>query len=180
MKIFLTGGTGFIGKSLIRTLVQRGWKVISLVRNPNGAEAKAIQALGTQLVRGDVTDRESMRETMKGVDVVIHNAGWYKFGITKQDHDTMRAINVHGTENTLGLAIELGVSKVVYTSTILAFGQTGDLVADESFQRCTPLSPVMSRPRRKHIRSLWSYSSGVRLSSLLALLPSLDLAIIRA
>jgi nucleoside-diphosphate-sugar epimerase len=78
-----------------------------------------------------------MRETMKEVDVVIHNAGWYKFGITKQDRDTMRAINVHGTENTLGLAIELGISKIVYTSTILAFGQTGDIVADESFQRYT-------------------------------------------
>jgi dihydroflavonol-4-reductase len=137
MNIFLTGGTGFIGLPLTLTLIQRGWKVIALVRNPNSAEAKAIQALGAQLVRGDVTDRESMREAMTGVDVVIHNAGWYKFGITKQAHDTMRAINVHGTEYTLGLAVELGISKIVYTSTILAFGQTGDLVADESFQRRT-------------------------------------------
>jgi dihydroflavonol-4-reductase len=138
MKIFLTGGTGFIGLPLTRTLIQRGWKVIALVRNPTSAEAKAIQTLGAQLVRGDVTDRESMREAMTGVDTVIHNAGWYKFGITKQEHDTMRAINVHGTENTLRLAIELGISKIVYTSTMVAFGQTGDLVADESFQRCTP------------------------------------------
>jgi dihydroflavonol-4-reductase len=138
MKIFLTGGTGFIGVPLTRTLLQRGWKVVALVRKPDGAEAKAIQALGAQLVRGDVTDRESMRGAMTGADVVIHNAGWYKFGISKQEQDTMRAINVRGTENTLGLAVELGVAKIVYTSTILAFGQTGDLVVDESFQRRTP------------------------------------------
>ncbi len=147
MKIFLTGGTGFIGLPLTRTLIQRGWKVIALVRNPTSAEAKAIQTLGAQLVRGDVTDRESMREAMTGVDTVIHNAGWYKFGITKQAHDTMRAINVYGTENTLGLAIELGISKIVYTSTILAFGQTGDLVADESFQRRTPPQSCYERTK---------------------------------
>lgn len=138
MKVFLTGGTGFIGQPLTRTLIQRGWNVVALVRRPDSAEAKAIQAMGVQLVRGDVTDRESMRKAMTGTDVVIHNAGWYEFGITKQAQDTMRAINVQGTENTLGLAAELGISKIVYTSTILAFGQTGDIVADETFQRRAP------------------------------------------
>jgi len=138
MKVFLTGGTGFIGQALTRTLIQRGWDVIALVRRPDSAEAKAIQAIGVQLVRGDVTDRESMREAMTGTDVVIHNAAWYEFGITKQAQDTMRAINVQGTQNTLELAIELGISKIVYTSTILAFGPTGDIVADETFQRRVP------------------------------------------
>ena len=138
MKVFLTGGTGFIGQPLTRTLLLRGWEVIALVRRPDGAEAEAIQALGAHLVRGDVTDRASMREAMTGTDVVIHNAGWYEFGIAKQACDTMRAINVQGTENTLGLAVELGIPKIVYTSTMLVFGPTGDIVADETFQRRVP------------------------------------------
>lgn len=79
-----------------------------------------------------------MREAMSGADVVIHNAAWYEFGITRQAQHTMRAINVQGTENTLGLAIELAIAKIVYTSTILAFGSTGDIIADETFQRRTP------------------------------------------
>jgi dihydroflavonol-4-reductase len=138
MKVFLTGGTGFIGQPLSRMLIQRGWEVSALVRKPESAEAKAIQSLGAQLVRGDVTSRESMREAMTGANVVIHNAAWYEFGIRKQAQGTMRAINVQGTENTLGLAVELGVSKIIYTSTILALGQTGDIVADETFERRTP------------------------------------------
>ncbi len=138
MKIFLTGGTGFIGQPLTRTLIQRGWEVIALVRKPNSAEAKAIQAMGAQLVRGDVTNRESMREAMTGTNAVIHNAGWYRFGIPKQAQDTMRAINVRGTENTLELAVELGISKIIYVSSMVAFGATGDAVADETFRRRYP------------------------------------------
>jgi len=138
VKVFLTGGTGFIGQPLTRTLIQRGWEVIALVRRPDGAKAKAIQALGARLVCGDVTDCESMREAMTGADVVIHNAGWYEFCIAKRAQATMQAINVQGTENTLGLAVELGIPKIVYTSTMLVFGHTGDIVADETFQRRTP------------------------------------------
>lgn len=138
MKVFVTGGTGFIGQPLVRMLVQRGWDVAALVRKPESTEARAIQSLGAQLVPGDIIHRESMREAMAGADAVIHNAAWYEFGITRQAQSRMRTINVQGTENTLGLAIELGIPKIVYTSTILAFGSTGDTLADETFQRRFP------------------------------------------
>jgi nucleoside-diphosphate-sugar epimerase len=135
MRIFLTGGTGFIGRPLTKALRDRDWDVTALVRNPENAGAKAIQAIGAQLVSGDVTDRESMRPAMAGADAVIHNAGWYEIGIPDQAYDRMRAINVQGTENTLGLAIELGVPKIVYTSTMLVYGATGDIVGDETYHR---------------------------------------------
>ncbi|GAP08516.1 MAG TPA: hypothetical protein DEQ80_08015 [Anaerolinea thermolimosa] len=138
MKVFVTGGTGFIGQPLTRMLLQRGWDVTVLVRKPESPEARAIQSLGAQLVAGDVTDRESMREAMMGAGAVIHNAAWYEFGIPRRAQNRMRTINVQGTENTLGLAMELGIPKIVYTSSILAFGQTGNIIADETFQRRAP------------------------------------------
>jgi len=138
MKIFLTGGTGFIGQPLTQALIQRGWELIALVRNPDSAAAKFIQSMGAELIRGDITDRESMREGMSGADTVVHNAAWYEFGIPKTACDKMRTVNVEGTKNTLGLAVELGIQKIVYTSTILAFGDTGDVIADETFQRRVP------------------------------------------
>lgn len=138
MKVFLTGGTGFIGQRLVQTLIQRGWEVTALIRNPESVEAKVIQNMGAVLVRGDITDRESMRSGMKNADIVLHNAAWYELGISKAAHDGMQTINVQGTENTLGLAIELGIPKIVYVSTILAFGDTGGILADETFQRVAP------------------------------------------
>ena len=138
MKIFLTGGTGFIGKPLTRDLLERGWEVIALVRKPESDESKEIQAMGAHLMQGDVTQQESMRVGMQGSDVVIHNAGWYEFGICKQDQEKMFRINVEGTRNTLDLAIELGIPRIIHTSSILAYGRTGNIVADESYVRQFP------------------------------------------
>ncbi len=138
MRIFLTGGTGFIGQPLTRALLKRGWQVTALTRNPESAKAKAIQALGAKLVQGDATNRESMRMAMAGVDLVFHNAGWYELGVVGQARERMRAVNVLGTEHTLGLAIELHIPKILYTSTTTALGDTGGVVVDESFQRTSP------------------------------------------
>lgn len=138
MKIFLTGGTGFIGKPLTQRLLERGWEVIALVRKPESNESKEIQAMGAHLMQGDVTNKDSMRIGMQGSDVVIHNAAWYELGIRKRDHPIMYRINVEGTQNTLNLAIELGIPRIIYTSSILAFGRTGDIVADESYVRQFP------------------------------------------
>jgi len=140
MKIFLTGGTGFIGQSLTHQLVQCGWEVIALVRKPDSAEALSIQTKGAQLVVGDICNRESMRVAMNDADAVIHNAAWYKLGIPKASYERMRATNVQGTMNTLGLAAELGIKKVVYVSSVGVFGDTGNVVADETFQRHTPFN----------------------------------------
>ena len=138
MNIFLTGGTGFIGHQLTQLLLNQNWEVTALVRNPNSQEAQSIQAAGAHLAYGDVTHRKSMQQAMSGKDVVIHNAGMYKFGITREEQASMHIINVQGTENTLGLAIELGISRVVYISTILVYGPTGEVIADETFQRRAP------------------------------------------
>ena len=82
MRVFLTGGTGFVGQSITERLLKRGVETIALVRNLENPTAKAIQEKGAQLIKGDITEPETMREAMKGADVLIHNAGWYEFGIT--------------------------------------------------------------------------------------------------
>lgn len=135
MQIFLTGGCGFLGKWITRKLLARGWHVLALARNPDSDGAKIIKEMGATIVPGDITERESMRETMRGADVVIHNAGWYELGITKRQHELMHSINVGGTKNTLGLAAELGIPKIIYISSMLAYGHTGDEWVDETFQR---------------------------------------------
>ncbi len=135
MKIFLTGGTGFIGQPLSRRLVSRGWTVTALARSPNGPEAGALRAAGIEIVPGDVTDRASMRAAMAGADMVIHNAAWYELGLAAGAKQIMRQINVGGTENVLSLAQELGVPRVVYVSSLIALGETGKPVRDESYTR---------------------------------------------
>jgi len=132
MKVFLTGGTGFIGTLLTRALVKRGWEVTVLTRS---GKSPVPEAKG---VKGDVTDKASLREPMTGADMVIHNAGWYELGITASSRSQMHAINVQGTQNVLELAQELKTPRVVYTSSTIAIGDTGGRIVDETFARQAP------------------------------------------
>ena len=93
---------------------------------------------GVKIAKGDVTEKESIREGMAGADIVYHNAGWYEVGVSKSAQQKMQAINVEGTKNVLSLAKELGIKRVVYTSTCAAIGDTGGIIVDETFKRVAP------------------------------------------
>jgi dihydroflavonol-4-reductase len=138
LKVFLTGGTGFIGRPLTRALLSRNWSVTALVRNPQGPQAQAVAALGAGLVAGDITDRESVRAGMLGADVVVHNAGSYEYGVTGERRRLMHETNVSGTDNVLGLALEQGIHRTVYVSSTMYFGGTGPEPRDESYERQRP------------------------------------------
>jgi len=77
-RVFVTGGTGFIGLELLRRLVQDGHSVGALVRSPRGAEA--VQALGAEPVSGNLTAAGPWQETAAGSDWVIHLAQPRVFG----------------------------------------------------------------------------------------------------
>lgn len=130
MKYFLTGATGFIGGVLARQLREAGHEVIAVVRTP--AKAQDLAKLGVTLHQGDVTDKESMRNAMTGVDGVFHVAGWYKVGV--RDKSQAYPINVEGTRNVLELMKELKIPKGVYTSTLAVNSDTHGLEVDENYR----------------------------------------------
>ncbi|MDX1616241.1 MAG: NAD-dependent epimerase/dehydratase family protein [Candidatus Promineifilaceae bacterium] len=131
MKAFVTGGTGFLGHHVVRKLVERDYEVYALTRSKQG-EAE-LHSLGAIPVHGDINDPDSMREAMQDSDVVFHVAGWYKIG--SDEWMEAEAINVAGTRSVLGLAWDLGVPKIIHTSTVAVYGDTkGELVDENYFQ----------------------------------------------
>jgi nucleoside-diphosphate-sugar epimerase len=130
MKYFVTGATGFVGGVLAKKLREQGHDVHASVRDPD--KAKDLRAIGVKFFQGDVTDKESMREAMRGVDGVFHVAGWYKIGV--RDKTDAEKVNVHGTRNVLGLMQELNIPKGVYTSTCAINSDTHGKVVDESYE----------------------------------------------
>jgi nucleoside-diphosphate-sugar epimerase len=129
MKYFVTGATGFVGGRVVRQLVEAGHQVVVVVRSP--AKAKDLADLGVVVHQGDVTDKESMRAPMSGVEGVFHIAGWYKVGV--KDKSEGAKINIEGTRNVLELMQELKIPKGVYTSTLAVFSDTGDRLVDETY-----------------------------------------------
>ena len=129
MKYFVTGATGFVGGVLVRKLREQGHEVHASVRDPE--KAKDLKALAVKLFKGDVADKDSMREAMQEADGVFHVAGWYKIGV-KDKRDAER-VNIQGTRNVLELMQEFNISKGVYTSTCAVNSDTHGKVVDESY-----------------------------------------------
>ncbi len=132
MKVFVTGGTGFIGGAVVRQLRARGDDVAALVRTP--ARAGELEELGCTLVAGDLGDERAIRSGMEGCDAVIHAAAIYEVGIPASARRPMQEANVGGTERVLGAALEAKILKVVYVSTVGAFGDTHGQVVDETYE----------------------------------------------
>lgn len=132
MKVFVTGGTGFIGGEVVRQLRARGDEVACLVRSPE--KAGKLRGLGCELVSGDLGDAEALRAGMKGCDGLVHAAAMYEVGIPAKQRPAMHEANVRGTERVLQAAQAAKVGKVVYVSTVGIFGNTHGKVVDESYE----------------------------------------------
>jgi len=132
VKVFVTGGTGFIGGEVVRQLRARGDEVVCLVRSPE--KATKLTELGCELVSGDLSDVEAMRKGMDGCDALIHAAAMYEVGIPAKQHPAMYEANVTGSERVLRAALEAKVGKTVYVSTVGTFGNTHGETVDESYE----------------------------------------------
>ena len=134
VKYFVTGATCFIGGRVTRQLIDAGHDVVAIARNPQGA--KDLVSIGVDVRRGDITDPDSLRGPMAGVDGVFHIAGWYKIG--SKDPSVGERINVVGTRNVLTAMKELRVPKGVYTSTLAVFSDTHGQLVDETYRHDGP------------------------------------------
>lgn len=122
MRVFLTGGTGFVGGAVTRRLLAEGHHVRALVRP--GADTRQLDGLPVERVTGDLADLESLRRGVAGCDWVFHVAALYSFwGHTWQE---FYQTNVEGTRNVLQAAAVAGAARVVHTSSIATLGLNAD------------------------------------------------------
>ena len=133
MKAFVTGGTGFIGERVIRRLRDRDDDVVALVRTPS--KATALADLGCELVEGDLGSEDAIRRGVGNCDAAFHIAAIYKVGIPRKERPAMYDANVRGTERVLDAAIAAGAERIVYVSTVNAFGNTKGRIVDETYRR---------------------------------------------
>ena len=117
MRAFVTGGSGHVGGNLVRELLSRGYEVDCLVRS----DTRALDSLNVNYVYGDMLNPLEMSSLMTDSDVVFHSAAFV--AVEKIQEDLMRKINVEGTRSIATAAIESGVEKLIYFSSVHAFEQ---------------------------------------------------------
>lgn len=115
---FVTGATGFIGSHVVRQLLQRGDRVRILARN--SSRKSNIEALGCEIVIGDLKDPNSLLRCVQGCRFCYHVAADYR--LWAKNPQEIYDNNVGGTRNLLSACCEAGVEKVVYTSSVGAIG----------------------------------------------------------
>jgi dihydroflavonol-4-reductase len=129
MRVFVTGGNGFIGSVVVRKLVSRGHAVRCLVRATS--KTQRIDDLGVERVIGDVRDAGALASGMTGCDAVIHLAGFSSWN--DLNSPLMDEVVVGGTRNVLRAARQAGWLRTVVVSTSVAVnGTPGPVVHDET------------------------------------------------
>lgn len=120
MKIFVTGGTGFIGKHTLNLLSGTSHQLKVLVRKHSDTTFlnKYENAVP---VEGDLTDKNSLLRAVKDCNYTINIAGHYTFW--EPDNKIYREVNVNGTRNVMEASLESGIVKVVHVSTAGVFGR---------------------------------------------------------
>lgn len=141
--IFVTGGTGFLGRHLIPALCREGHRIRVLTRYPRENQW-LLTYPNVEIVSGDLADRAVLVESTKGCRHIVHAGGHFRFW---GDEKTFMEINARGTENMLYAATEAQVERFIHISSVAVIGQPDPTnVIDESY----PPRPVEPYQRSKY------------------------------
>jgi len=118
----VTGATGFVGAAVVRHLLAAGDTVRVLVRP--SSDRSNINDLAVEIAEGDLTDGASLARALAGCQALFHVAADYRIWVP--DPDRIYRVNVEGTRQLMLAALEAGVQRVVYTSSVATLGLNRD------------------------------------------------------
>lgn len=169
MKVFVTGGTGLVGRHVIAALRARADAVRALARSD--AAAADLRAQGAEPVRGDLADGRGLGEQIAGCDAVVHAAATILSGAT---WDAWHTMNVAGTEKVARAAARAG-ARMVYLSSVAVYGRRttydgGPESVDEDFGLDRPIyaGDLYARSKREAELALWRVAeeTGLKVAAL--------------
>ncbi len=125
MRVLITGGTGFVGGWTAKAIADAGHSIRFLVRNPARLQT-SVAKLGVDVsdfAVGDITDRVSVRDALRGCDAVVHSAALV--ATDPRQTNEMLTTNMQGAQNVLGQSVELGLDPIIHVSSFTALFHPG-------------------------------------------------------
>jgi dihydroflavonol-4-reductase len=122
MKSLVTGASGFVGAAVARELLRSGHEVRALLRPTS--DRRNLEGMDLEVAVGDLTDPTSLIIAARGCAAVFHVAADYR--LWSRDPSNIYRTNVEGTRDLMRAALEAGVGRVVYTSSVATLGLTPD------------------------------------------------------
>jgi dihydroflavonol-4-reductase len=122
MKALVTGATGFLGSAVVRQLLAYGWDVRALVRPCS--DRRNVERLPIETALGDLTESASLEAACSGCEALFHVAADYR--LWAKDSAELYRTNVEGTRNIMRAALQAGMTRIVYTSSVATLGLPAD------------------------------------------------------
>lgn len=164
MNALVTGGAGFIGSTLARALLERGWRVRVLDNFLASCEESVPP--GAELLRGDLRNFDAVLSACRGVDVVFHQGALRSVARSVDNPLLTQECNVGGTLNVLVTAERTGVRRVVYASSSSVYGDVDGQLNREDMPP-EPLSPyAASKLAGEYYCRVWTRLKGLSTVSL--------------
>lgn len=137
----VTGAGGFVGGFVTKLLLEKGYQVRAMIRNPK--QAAKLEQIGAEVVIADMKDVDSLRMAVTGVEGIFHIAGLFRqAGLPESE---FHAVNAVGTRNLFEVAVEAGVSRIIHCSTVGVIEPRQDVPSTEE----DPYSPADMYQRSK-------------------------------
>jgi len=168
-KILVTGGAGFIGSHLVDRLLNEGFEVIVIDNLNTGHLNNLAHHQDTKefrFVKGDIRDSNIVKDLMKDVDAVFHEAALASVTLSMQNPVLTNDVNVTGTLNLLKVSSDLGVKRFMYASSAAVYGDTSSPQKREDMT-LNPTSPYgVSKLAAENYVSLFNRMYGLETVSL--------------
>jgi len=141
MKFLITGGAGFIGSNIASELLKKGYSV-RILDNFSSGKRENLKGMekDIELVEGDIRSYHIVQDSLKDIDIVLHQAALPSVPRSIKDPITTNDVNINGTLNILEAAVDLKVKRVVYASSSSVYGDNPVLPKVETMIP-NPLSP---------------------------------------
>lgn len=141
MKFLVTGGAGFIGSNIASELLEKGYSV-RILDNFSSGKRENLKGMENdiELIEGDIRSYHIVQDSLKDIDIVLHQAALPSVPRSIKDPITTNDVNINGTLNILEAAVDLKVKRVVYASSSSVYGDNPVLPKVETMIP-NPLSP---------------------------------------
>ncbi len=167
MKYLITGGAGFIGTNLVRSLLDDGHEVVVVDDLSNGLQQNVAGLSGAMIVEADIRDAPKLNRVAAGCEVVFHLAALGSVPRSLADPSPSYDVNVVGSCSVFRAASQVGARRIVYASSSSVYGDSGEALKREG-EEGNPISPyaasksAMELVARTHSRCYQMETLGLR------------------
>ena len=150
MKILVTGGAGFIGSHIVRTLLERGDSV-RVLDNFSTGKRENLAGLDVEIVEADLRDASRVTQACRDVSIIFHEAAFVSVPQSMQEPTDCFDVNVTGTAALFEAARKAGVRRAVFATSAAVYGDSDDYPLSEA----TPLRPLSPYAASKRVDEIY-------------------------